>query len=51
MSPAVQLDFNSHGSILPRTDIPVVGNGGFDECVQIGAATYGKASTWFATRR
>jgi len=43
MTPAVQRDFNlKHGSIPPRTDIPVVGNAGFDECVQIGAGTYGK---------
>lgn len=43
MSQPVQLDFNlKHGSIPPRTDIPVVGNTGFDQCVQIGAGTYGK---------
>jgi glucose/mannose transport system substrate-binding protein len=43
MSTPVQLDFNlKHGSIPPRTDIAVVGNAGFDECVQIGAGTYGK---------
>lgn len=44
MMPNVQLDFNvKHGSIPPRTDVAVVGNSAFDECVQIGANTYGKS--------
>jgi glucose/mannose transport system substrate-binding protein len=43
MTTAVQLDLNlKHGSIPPRTDIAVVGNAGFDECVQTAAAVYGK---------
>jgi len=45
MSPAVQLDLNlKHGSIPPRTDIPVVGNAGFDECVQAAANIYTKGA-------
>ena len=44
MMPNVQLDFNlKHGSIPPRTDVAVMGNSAFDECVQIGAATYSKS--------
>jgi len=43
MSKPVQLDLNlKHGSIPPRTDVAVVGNAGFDECVQIGAGVYSK---------
>ena len=45
MSPAVQLDLNlKHGSIPPRTDIPVVGNAGFDDCVQSAASIYSKGA-------
>jgi glucose/mannose transport system substrate-binding protein len=45
MSPAVQLDLNlKHGSIPPRTDIPVVGNAGFDDCVQAAASIYTKGA-------
>ena len=45
MSPAVQLDLNlKHGSIPPRTDIPVVGNAGFDDCVQAAANIYTKGA-------
>jgi glucose/mannose transport system substrate-binding protein len=44
MSPQVQLDVNlKHGSIPPRTDVKVMGNSGFDQCVQIGAAAYSKS--------
>jgi glucose/mannose transport system substrate-binding protein len=43
MSQAVQLDLNlKHGSIPPRTDIPVAGNAGFDDCVQTAALVYSK---------
>jgi len=45
MSPAVQLDLNlKHGSIPPRTDIPVAGNAGFDDCVQAAATIYSKGA-------
>ena len=44
MTPQVQLDFNSKkGSLPPRTDVRVVGNPAFDECVQIGANTYSQS--------
>ncbi|MBS0446042.1 MAG: carbohydrate ABC transporter substrate-binding protein [Proteobacteria bacterium] len=46
MAPQVQLDVNlKHGSIPPRTDVPVIGNAGFDDCVQIAAQTYTKGTT------
>ncbi len=45
MSQAVQLDLNlKHGSIPPRTDVPVVGNAGFDDCVQTAALVYSKGA-------
>lgn len=45
MTPAVQLDFNlKHGSIPPRTDVPVAGNGGFDDCVQSATSVYSKGT-------
>jgi glucose/mannose transport system substrate-binding protein len=45
MSQAVQLDLNlKHGSIPPRTDVPVVGNAGFDDCVQTAALIYSKGA-------
>jgi len=46
MAPQVQLDVNlKHGSIPPRTDVPVIGNAGFDECVQVAARTYSRGTT------
>lgn len=46
MSKPVQLGVNvKHGSIPPRTDIPVIGNAEFDECVQSGAAVYSKGTS------
>ena len=45
MSPVVQLEFNlKHGSIPPRTDVPVAGNAGFDDCVQSATAVYSKGA-------
>ncbi len=45
MAPATQLDFNlKHASIPPRTDVPVAGNAGFDQCVQTAAAIYSKGT-------